>query len=162
MIIMIILAALVLFELAEEGFEEVMKKKHTYNKVLRLPLSILHTFNSMFKPLISKVLPEKGISATKLSFSSLFFFSLTIPFILGLDDFAGYIPLFTIINVFSFIIGVFLAHTLLNIGLFTSPHLTMRITKNPMVVIIGSIAFVGIGLWGIIEASEILLRLLHL
>src|SRR5438270_11331159 len=38
MIIMIILAALVLFELAEEGFEEVMKKKHPYNNILHVPL----------------------------------------------------------------------------------------------------------------------------
>ena len=48
----------------------------------------------------------------------LLLFSFSVPFILGLDDFAGYVPLFNIINVFGFSLGVIGAHMLLNIALF--------------------------------------------
>lgn len=154
LIIMIVLAALVLFEMAEEGLEEIQQLP----KVFKLLITLLKTVNILFGPLLSKILPEKKMNAPKLSFARLFIFSLTIPFILGLDDFAGYIPLFTVVNVFSFILGVFLAHTLLNIGLFASPTLTTKITRHPLVVILGSIAFAGIGVWGLIEAFQILLQ----
>jgi hypothetical protein len=153
LIIMIILSSLVLFEMAEEGLKEVEMR---FTTSLRKCLSII---NAPFRQIFRKILPDTGIRAPQLSFTKLFFFSLTIPFLLGLDDFAGYIPLFSIVNVMSFVIGIFLAHTLLNIGLFASPRLTAKITNNPLVIILGSFAFVGIGLWGLIEATQIGLQL---
>ncbi len=159
MIIMIVLAALVLFEMAEEGFKKVVGKNKTLDTLLHFPILSLKKLNMLSKPLLSRILPEMGMNAKKLSFSKLLFFSITVPFILGLDDFAGYIPLFSIINVLSFVLGVFLAHMILNIGLFANPTLTVKITKHPIVVIIGSIAFVGIGLWGLYEAGEIFFHL---
>jgi hypothetical protein len=158
MIIMIIIASFILFKMAEEGFEEIAEKKIRYKKFLSFPIWVLQTINLLFKPVLNKLLPDKKISSPKLSFSKLFFFSLTIPFLLGLDDFAGYIPLFSVVNVMSFVLGVFLAHMLLNIGLFASPHLTTKVTKHPFVIILGSIAFLGIGAWGLIEAVQILIR----
>lgn len=159
MIIMIVLAALVLFEMAEEGCEHIMEDHPATKKIFHFPVLYLSKFNAVFKPLLRRILPETGMNAKTLSFPRLLFFSVTVPFILGLDDFAGYIPLFSIINVMSFVIGVFLAHMILNVGLFANPKLTVKITKHPIVVIIGSIAFVGIGLWGLYEAAEILLHL---
>lgn len=161
MVIMITLAAFVLFKMAEEGFEKVMHKSDTANNLLHFPVLILQKINLLSKPLFNKILPKTGITATKLTLWKLLFFSLSVPFILGLDDFAGYIPLFSVINVLSFVLGVFLAHMILNIGLFASPNLTIKITKHPLVIIIGSIAFVGIGLWGLIEAGAIFLNLVY-
>lgn len=160
MIVMIIVAALVLFKLAEDGFEKITDMNDRVNKLLRFPVLYLKKVNSFSKPLITHILPETGMHAKELTFTKLLFFSITVPFVLGLDDFAGYIPLFSIINVLSFVIGVFLAHTLLNIGLFANPKLTIKITKHPIVVIIGSSAFVGIGIWGLIEAAQIGVSLL--
>lgn len=159
MMIMIVLAAIVLFEMAKEGFEEIGEKKARFKKFLHFPIATLSYTTLPFRPLIKRVLPEKGIHATKLSFTALFFFSITIPFVLGLDDFAGYIPLFSVVNVMSFIVGVFFAHMLLNIGLFASPATTIKITRSPFVIIFGSVAFIGIGVWGIIEAVQIGLEL---
>ncbi len=155
MIIMIVLAALVLFEMAEEGFEKVLGKNNMVDTALHFPIFFLKKINYLSNPLLNRILPEMGMHAKKLSFSKLLFFSITVPFILGLDDFAGYIPLFSIVNVLSFVIGVFLAHMILNIGLFANPTITVRITKHPIIVIIGSIAFIGIGLWGLFEAIQI-------
>jgi len=160
MVLMILLAALVLFEMAHEGFEEIAQKKPYFKKFLQTPIRLIHIVTFPFQPLLKRILPEKGIHATKLSLTALFFFSLSIPFVLGLDDFAGYIPLFSIVNVMSFIIGVFFAHMLLNIGLFASPKITIQVTRHPLIIVLGSIAFIGIGTWGVIEAIGILLHTL--
>lgn len=82
--------------------------------------------------------------------------SLTVPFILGLDDFAGYVPLFNIVNVFGFGIGVMLGHMILNIFLYISPKRTIRAVKNPIVSFVGSIAFIFLAVWGFIEAYKLL------
>ena len=82
--------------------------------------------------------------------------SFTIPFILGLDDFAGYVPVFDIVNVFGFSIGVIVGHMILNIFLFISPKNTIKAVKNPVVSILGSVAFVALALWGFYEVYKIL------
>jgi hypothetical protein len=82
--------------------------------------------------------------------------SFTVPFILGLDDFAGYVPLFSIVNVFGFSIGAMLAHMVLNISLYISPNRTIAAVKNPVLSLLGSIAFVGLAVWGFIEAFGLL------
>jgi hypothetical protein len=92
----------------------------------------------------------------KLSFWGLAVTSFTIPFILGLDDFAGYVPLFNVVNVFGFGVGVFLGHTILNILLFINPDLTIKAVKNPIVSLIGTLAFIGLALYGFFEVYKIL------
>jgi len=96
---------------------------------------------------------KPGVSKT---WSGLFLSSLTIPFILGLDDFAGYVPIFNIVNVFGFSIGVLFGHMVLNIFLFISPQRTIKVVKNPLVSFFGSIAFILLGLWGLYEIIRIL------
>jgi hypothetical protein len=93
-------------------------------------------------------------------FANLVVFSFTIPFVLGLDDFAGYIPLFTLVNVFGFSIGILLGHMLLTIGLFAFPKLTVSVVKHPFVLIIGGLAFIGLGLYGFYECINILIPLI--
>lgn len=159
LIIIIILASLTLLQMAEEGFEQFLHQKNTrwLQKEIKPLYFLLEKINHVFSPLFSRVIPHKEImKPPSLSFIQLLLFALAIPFLLGLDDFAGYIPLFTIVNVFSFVIGVFFAHMLLNIGLFAYPSLTTKITKHPLVIVGGSIVFVGLALWGLYEAFEIL------
>lgn len=71
-------------------------------------------------------MPHGGMKASSFTkFWPLFLFASSVPFILGLDDFAGYVPLFSVINVFGFAIGVFLGHMILNILLYISPERTI-------------------------------------
>jgi hypothetical protein len=124
-------------------------------KLLRLP-------NKVAGPLLRMITPNASLTSKKaLSFRSLLVFSMTIPFILGLDDFAGYIPLFSIVNVFGFSVGVLLGHMILNAALFVSPKKTVLLVRNQWVLVIGGVAFIVIAAWGFYEVIKIISELLH-
>lgn len=159
---MIVLAALVLLQMAEEGLEDYLS-----SPTLPLPMTqfalwifrILAKLNKFFAPLVGRLLPHVSFKDnTTRSFTSLFFFSLTIPFVLGLDDFAGYIPLFSIINVFGFATGVFLGHMVLNLSLFASPTFTTKIVRLPAIQLLGGVVFIGLAAFGLYEAWHVLLH----
>lgn len=160
MILMIILASLVLLKMAEESLQELHEEKQTPPSpvihLVRVMFFVLQKINLVFSPLTSILLPhptqKKQIAA---SFASLFLFSFSIPFILGLDDFAGYIPLFSIINVFGFATGAFLGHMALTVSLFASPKMAVRIVRLPIIATVGAFAFIIIAGIGFFEASRI-------
>lgn len=159
--IMIAVSSLVLFRLAEDGIEHARSNNLSLwvIRVIEPFHKILHSINSLFGPLLNKVIPNMSLKTQdnqKLSFMKLFQYSFTVPFILGLDDFAGYVPLFNVVNVFGFAIGVFAGHMILNIFLFLSPSKTIKIVKNSFISIIGSIAFILLALWGLYEAYKLL------
>jgi hypothetical protein len=52
-----------------------------------------------------------------------------------------------------------LGHMILTMGLFAFPNVTVKVVKHPVVLVIGGIAFIGIGLYGFLEAFKILLSL---
>lgn len=164
MVVMIIIASLVLLRMAEESIEEFLVQievKTRLHKPLTFLQGQLRFLNKTTHPILRFIIPQVSITKIKvLSFLSLGIFSFTIPFILGLDDFAGYIPLFSVVNVFGFSIGVFLGHMILNVGLFISPQKTVNLVKTKVVLLIGGIAFVGIALWGFFEAIKIALHAL--
>ncbi len=165
MLAMIFIAAIVLLRMAQESFEEFLKQKQSFIK-LKMPVSLLQDqlnfVNKIFRPILRFFVPNLNLTKTKkLSFANLVVFSFTIPFVLGLDDFAGYIPLFTLVNVFGFSIGILLGHMLLTIGLFTFPKLTVKVVKHPFVLIIGGLAFIGLAIYGFYESVIILLNLIQ-
>src|ERR1035437_3104541 len=165
MIIMIFVASVVLLRMAQESFEEFLKQRESFIK-LKMPVGLLqdqlNLVNKVFRPILKFVVPNLNLTKTKkLSFINLIVFSLTIPFILGLDDFAGYIPLFTFVNVFGFSLGILLGHMLLTIGLFAFPKKTVEVVKHPIVLIVGGLAFIGLGIYGFYESGVILLSLIH-
>lgn len=157
--IMIFIASLVLLKMAEESFRELI---HTENfTFLKSPIvhfyTFLHRVNSVTEKLLGKIIPNVKITNAKsMNFIPLAIFAFTIPFVLGLDDFAGYIPLFSVINVYGFAIGVFLGHMILNAALFLSPSKTIAVVKLPIILLVGGAAFVGIAAWGFIEIIKIL------
>jgi hypothetical protein len=162
--IMVILASFVLFKLAKSSLEHVFEDQEAKDlpvwlvKSTHFLESILNPINKFLNPLLSKIVPEMSFNAKgNEGFWSLVVASFTIPFILGLDDFAGYVPLFSVINVLGFGIGVFLGHCILNIFLFLNPKKTIEIVKNPIVAILGSLAFIGLATWGLYEAIHILI-----
>jgi hypothetical protein len=159
--IMVLFAALVLFKLAEEGLEHAKQTDREYPLLFRKSVQVLEIFldrtNKFIAPILNHIIPNITMKAPPLAgFWALFGFAFFIPFILGLDDFAGYIPLFSITNVFGFSVGVFIAHAILNILLYLSPKRTIRIIKNPVIALVGSLAFVGLALYGVVEVVHIL------
>lgn len=161
MALMITIAALVLLRMAEEGLEHVKDEEGKY-KIHFGGIEIylekaLQRFNRLVAPVLNRIVPQTSVSEGGVKgFVGLFLLACTVPFLLGLDDFAGYIPLFNIVNVFGFASGVFVGHMLLNIALFLSPSLTIRAVKNPIISFIGSIAFIGLALWGLFEAARLI------
>lgn len=166
MMAMIFIASVVLLRMAEESLEEFLKQKKSFISIdIRKPVSLLqeqlNLINKIFRPILRFFVPNLSLTrAKKLSFANLVVFSFTIPFILGLDDFAGYIPLFSVINLFGFALGVMLGHMLLNIGLFVWPKMTVKAVKHPLVLIIGGLAFIGLALWGFYESIHLLLEII--
>lgn len=166
MAFMIMIASLVLLRMAQESLVEFCESKTLLLKPLKKTTHVLSIVlmkvNEFFAPILRKIVPSVGLTKIKpMSWIALAFFSFSIPFILGLDDFAGYIPLFSIINVYGFGVGVFLGHMILNIALFIAPQKTVQIVRNPFILLGGSIAFVGIALWGIYEVIQVVLGLVH-
>lgn len=159
--IMIFIAALVLLRLAQDGFEHVHQwdaKFPGWFKNFSSGLELVLTkINGFVAPALKYIIPHPTLTPTKgLTFVGLFVASFTIPFILGLDDFAGYVPLFSIVNVFGFAVGVFAGHMILNMALFISPKKTIVAVKNPLISFAGSIVFIGLAIWGFYEVFKLL------
>jgi len=159
--LMIFLAALILFKLAEESLEYTQVNDKNYPRWFKKIVNgfeyILETINKLIMPVLRYIVPNLSMQAKSgLSFWSLFGVAFTVPFILGLDDFAGYVPLFSVVNLFGFAIGALGAHMLLNIFLYISPDRTTRAVKNPIISFLGSVAFAGIGILGLIEVIQLI------
>jgi hypothetical protein len=50
---------------------------------------------------------------------------------------------------------------LLTIGLFAFPKKTVEIVKHPIVLVVGGVAFIGLGLYGFWEAIQIFITWIH-
>jgi hypothetical protein len=164
MIIMIFIASVALLRMAEESLEEFLKQKKSFIKI-RMPVSLLqeqlNVVNTIFRPILKFFVRDLNLTKTKkLSFANLIVFSLTIPFILGINDFSAYIALSQYINVFGFSLGILFGHMLLTIGLFANPKLTVSFVKHPFILISGALGFIAIGLFGFYQSAVIFLKLI--
>ncbi len=163
-VIFTFLSSIILLRLAQESFEEFLKQRQSFIK-LKMPVSLLqdqlNLVNKLFRPILKFFVKDLNLTKTKkLSFINLVTFSFTIPFVLGFTDFSAYIPLYRYINVFGFTLGILLGHTLLTIGLFVLTKQIVSLTRHPVVLIGGGLAFVAIGLFGFTEAIRVILSLL--
>ncbi len=160
MALMISIAALVLLRLAEEGLDHVKDVEGRYSFSLfgfvEKFEAILQKTNRTVAPVLNKLVPSFATKENAKGYKALFYLSFSVPFILGLDDFAGYIPLFNIVNVYGFGVGVFLGHMILNIFLFLSPRRTIKAVKNPVISFIGSLVFVALAIWGFVEVAKLI------
>lgn len=158
---MVFLAGLVLIRLAQDSLDHALERKSDYPHWFELTIEtldeVLRRIDKVTGPVLNRIVPSHKLKVTtQKTFWSLFAISFTVPFILGLDDFAGYVPLFNIVNVFGFGIGVFLGHMILNIFLYISPKRTIQAVKNPLIAFAGSVAFIILAAWGFIEAFKLL------
>ncbi len=159
--LMIFIAGLVLLRLAQDGVEHAKEGLSSRKGLLRASIvglgSVLTSINSFVNPVLKYIIPHTSMNASgKRTVMGVFALSFTIPFILGLDDFAGYVPLFDIVKVFGFSIGVLAGHMILNAFLFISPKKTIAIVKNSIISFIGSIAFIALAIYGFYEVYKIL------
>lgn len=161
MAIMIAVAALVLLRLAEDGLDHVKDSEGKYIFSLygfvKWFESGLQKINRSVAPVLNKLIPSLSMKEEANGFMGLFVLAMSVPFILGLDDFAGYIPLFNVVNVYGFGVGIFLGHMILNIFLFLSPRRTIEAVKQPVISFVGSLAFVALALWGLVEVVKLVL-----
>jgi hypothetical protein len=158
---MILVAALVLLKLAEESLghihDEDVAATERLKRISKNIGRVLGPVNKFFHGGLKYLIPHLSMKPkANMTILGLLASSFTIPFILGLDDFAGYVPVFDIVNVFGFSIGVIVGHMILNVFLFLSPKSTIKVVKNPVVSVIGSLAFVGLAFWGFYEVYKIL------
>ncbi len=161
--LMVFMASLVLFELAHASLEhfEMWQSGSLPQRIGFFGMhGILDPVKKLIDPILLRIMPDlsaKMKGKAGLTWMGLIGFAVTVPFILGLDDFAGYVPLFSVVNVYGFAIGVIAAHTLLNIALFLSPTRPINAVKNEVVSFLGALAFIGLGVYGIIETMRILI-----
>lgn len=155
--IMIVVAAFVLLKLAEDTLIHAKNYHYRLEGFVDRFEKGLNVINRVADPVLSRIVPSEGMRVEhKRTLWALLGMAFVVPFILGLDDFAGYVPLFSVVNVFGFSIGAMLAHMLLNISLYLSPGRTISAVKNPLLSLAGSVAFVGLAAWGLIEAFRLL------
>lgn len=161
--LMVFIASLVLFELAHGSMEHFTSwggQRGAKRLAFDGMHAILDRVKKLIDPVLSRVMPDLGKAMkgkASLPWRGLLVFSASVPFILGLDDFAGYVPLFSIVNVYGFAIGVMVSHTILNIALFLSPKKTIAAVKNEIVSFLGALAFIGLGVYGLVETYRIIL-----
>lgn len=160
--LMVFIASLVLFELAHASLEH-FEKWQTGGLTQRIAFfglhGILDPIKKIIDPILLRIMPDlsaKMKGKEGLSWMSLIGFAFSVPFILGLDDFAGYVPLFSVVNVYGFAVGVISAHTILNIALFLSPSRTIQAVKNEVISFLGALAFIGLGIYGLVETFKII------
>ncbi len=159
--VMIAVSSLVLLRLAEDGFDHIIisQNKGFIYKIAVWLEKYLEKLNRFIAPFLEYLLPhgnEEEPEVSNKSGRNLWKLAFTVPFLLGADDFAGYVPLFTVTNVFSFGIGVFLGHMILNILLYINPKVTIKIVSNSIVEFIGSLFFIALAIWGFVEVFRIL------
>lgn len=155
--IMIVVAALVLLRLAQDTLVHARDYHPRLEGFINRFEDGLAVFNKVTEPVLSRIVPSQSMRVEhKRTLFALLAMAFTVPFILGLDDFAGYVPLFSIVNVFGFSVGALLAHMFLNVSLYLSPGRTIKAVKNPLLSLVGSAAFVGLAAWGLIEAFRLL------
>lgn len=159
--LMVFIASMVLFELAHGGLEHFSNwegQGRIKSTIYRFLHRFLDIITRIFDPVLRRIMPDLGEKLKGkegLTWSALFVFSFSVPFILGLDDFAGYVPLFNVVNVFGFSIGVLFAHTILNVALFISPSRTIVAVKNEYVSFAGTLVFIALAFYGFFEVWKI-------
>lgn len=153
MFIMLIIAGCVLFELGEGSEEHYSELSEKFKKPVRI-------FFNVLSPIYKRViffLPDFSTNNKKRPFWSLFLYSAIIPFILGVDDLAGYMSLLRPSNVFSFLAGIYIADSIIDAFLFMKPEITINIIKNKWISFVGAIFFIILGLLSIYHAITLFL-----
>ena len=153
MFILLLFSGMILIGLGDNSQEHF----HDMNKNFKTPVQVFFNITRPIVNMFTFFMPEGSMKAKTLDLKSLFIYSAILPFILGADDLAGYMVLMSISNVFSLLIGIYLADAVIDIFLFTNRKLTTKFVKNKFISYFGAIFFIIIGVLSIIKAINIYL-----
>lgn len=138
---LLIFAGSVMVKLAYEGREYFEHSTSIWSWVRSLTMIILKV---LYYPtrIFTYWIPElSSPKVESLSVRKLAVWSFVLPFIIGLDDFIGYMGAMTIYNVFSLLIGIYLADIFIDILIFISPALTRKVVENAILSLLAAYAF---------------------
>lgn len=153
---LLIFAASVMLKLAIEG-KGYFVESSQIPKLLKIPTDFILKVLSFPTTILSGWMPTiNNPHLAKLNLRNLAKWSLLLPFIIGIDDLVGYMGAMTIYNVFSLLIGIYLADIAIDILIFVSPKLTTKIVQNPWLSIGGAYAFLYLAYRSLSEAYNML------
>lgn len=138
---LLIFAGAVMVKLAYEGRSYYQQSPKINNIVKNLTTA---TLNVLYYPtrVFSFWLPELGSpNVQKMTIAHLAKWSFLLPFIIGLDDFIGYMGAMTLYNTFSLIAGIYFADIVIDILIFFSPKFTSKMVESPYLSLFASYAF---------------------
>jgi hypothetical protein len=155
---MLIFAGSVMIKLAFEGIEYFRNDAQIW-RPLRLGMAELLTFLHHFTEGLTFWIPELGSpKIERMSLVKLAKWSFLLPFIIGLDDFVGYMGAMTVYNVFSLLIGIFFADAFIDVLIFTSPKLTKKLVESALLSLLASFAFLYLMYQSYAEAAKLVLH----
>jgi len=140
-IVLLIFAGSVMIKLAYESLDYFAEAKSIWKPLRQVTVGGVTFLHNLTQGLTFWI-PELGSpKVQKMSLLKLASWSFLLPFIIGLDDFVGYMGAMTIFNVFSLLIGIFFADVFIDVLIFTSPQITKRIVESAVLSFLASFAF---------------------
>ncbi len=152
-------AGSVMIKLAYEGrgyFENAKVIPAVFRKLTAKVLEMVY----FFAHLLTFWIPDLGSpEVVKMRLGNLARWSFLLPFIIGLDDLVGYMGAMTIYNVFSLLIGIYLADIVIDVLIFVSPGTTNKIVRSPYLSFAAAYAFLYLAYKSFFEAGNLFLNL---
>jgi hypothetical protein len=147
-----------MIKLAYEGHEYFINANNI-PKFIRVSLMQLLKFLFVPAKILTFWMPDLGSPKTEtMDFWRLFKWSLFLPFIIGVDDLIGYMGAMTIYNVYSLLVGIYLADILIDILIFVSPKFTAKLVESSILSIFAALAFLFLGYKSFTEALNLLVH----
>jgi hypothetical protein len=140
-IALMIFAGSVMVKLAHEGleyFEDAKSIPWIFRSITAKLVTTLYTLTDS----LTFWIPELASPNVKrVPIGQLAMWSFLLPFIIGLDDFVGYMGAMTIYNVFSLLVGIYMADILIDILIFISPATTKKVVQSAVLSLVATYAF---------------------
>ena len=140
-IILLIFAGSVMVKLAYESLGYFRDAKSIPSTIRTLSVKLIGFLHSLTQPLTFWIPELASPKIAKMSTKKLASWAFLLPFIIGLDDFVGYMGAMTIYNVFSLLLGIYLADIVIDVLIFTSPKLTKKVVEGAILSLLASWAF---------------------
>ncbi len=165
--LIVLIASFVLLELAAGSHERLREAEWDVQSGFKKSFFMLSKFFLKLRlftepflvwmPDLEATMSGKSLPTIK----SLLLYSFIVPFILGSDDFASYISVFSVVNVFSFATGVIIGHSILLAGLFAFPKKVDHLLALPGFSALAITTFILLFLNGAYDAVKILWEWSH-
>lgn len=160
-IALLIFAGCVMVKLAYEGMEYFKDSKKIWYPLRVFTVNMITVFHNITQALTFWIPELASPDVKKMKLSKLALWSFLLPFIIGIDDFVGYMGAMTIYNVFSLIFGIYLADVVIDILIFISPNFTKKMVQSALLSFLATYAFLYLMYKSFSEAGITLTELAH-